>query len=262
MKIAIIGYGKMGHAIERIALERGHEIVATIDADNTKDIDSEAFASADVAIEFTTPATAADNVMRAAKAGVAVVCGSTGWYDRLPEAEKAVKEAGQALMASTNFSIGVYVTRLINKELTAVMSKLKDYRPELSETHHVHKLDYPSGTAITLAEDIVGADPNLKSYECVGEVRVGTPDEAEQLMTAVEQAEAMPDDILPIIAYREGEVAGIHSMTWSSPVDSIELTHSAISRDGFALGAVMGAEWIKGRKGIFSIDSMMNDILK
>ncbi len=259
MKIALIGYGKMGHAVERIARERGHEIVAVIDADNAADIDSEAFGGADAAIEFTTPATAAGNVERAVRRGVPVICGSTGWYDRMPEAEKAVAESGSALLASTNFSIGVYVTRLVSRQLASIMGHLPQYRPELTETHHIHKLDYPSGTALTMAKDIVDADPLLTAYRSVGEVRV---DDAGTKVVTPENAAPASDSELPVLAIRRGEVPGIHTVAWDSDVDTITLTHEAKSRDGFALGAVMAAEWIAGRKGVFTIDDMMSDMLK
>ncbi len=259
MKLALIGYGKMGHAVERIARERGHEIVAVIDAGNIGDMDSEAFASAEAAIEFTTPSTAPANVEKAARRSVPVVCGSTGWYDSLPEVEKAVAEAGSALLASSNFSIGVYVTRLVSRQLAAIMGHLPQYRPELTETHHIHKLDYPSGTALTMARDIVEADGLLTGYRAVGEVRVD--DEGVRTAAPENAAEATATE-LPVLAIRRGEVPGIHTVAWDSDVDTITLTHEAKSRDGFALGAVMAAEWIAGRKGVFSIDDMMSDILK
>ncbi|MCM1521451.1 MAG: 4-hydroxy-tetrahydrodipicolinate reductase [Muribaculaceae bacterium] len=258
MKIALIGHGKMGHAIEKIARERGHEIVAIIDADNTADMGSEAFASADAAIEFTTPSTAAANVERAVAKGVPVVCGSTGWYDAKPQVDKAVLEAGTALIASTNFSVGVYVTRLVSKYLAGIMGHLPQYTPSLTETHHIHKLDYPSGTALTMAADIVEADPLLNTYESIGEVRV---DEEGTHVVRPESPADSAKDSLPVLAIRRGEVPGIHTVEWTSDVDTITLTHEAKSREGFALGAVMAAEWILGKKGVFSIDDMMNDIL-
>lgn len=259
MKIALIGYGKMGHAIERIARERGHEIVAVIDADNTADIEGEAFGQAEAAIEFTTPSTAAANVEAAARRGVPVVCGSTGWYDSLPEVGRKVGEAGGALLASSNFSIGVYVTRMAARQLAAVMGHLPQYKASLTETHHVHKLDYPSGTALTMAADIVEADALLDSSCCIGEVRVA--DDGTKTVTHPDAAEPAEGQ-LPVLAIRRGEVPGIHTVEWDSEVDTITLTHEAKSRDGFALGAVMAAEWIKGRKGVFTIDDMMGDILK
>lgn len=263
MKIALIGYGKMGHAIERIALERGHEIVAVIDADNNSDIESEAFASADAAIEFTTPATAPDNVMRAARAGVPVVCGSTGWAARRSEVDKAVEEAGSALLASSNFSIGVNVFNVINRRLAALMSKLQQYKPQMFETHHVHKLDHPSGTAITLAEGIIAENARINSWADEGMVSIDESNAglgAREILATIEKP-AMADDALPVLSFREGEVPGIHTVEWDSPVDTITITHSAKSRDGFALGAVMAAEWIAGKHGIFTIEEMMSDLL-
>lgn len=264
MKIAIIGYGKMGHAIERIALERGHEIVAVIDADNTADIEGEAFASADVAIEFTTPATAPGNVMRAAGAGVPVVCGSTGWADRRAEVEQAVTEAGTALLASSNFSIGVNVFNIISRRLAAIMAHLPQYKPTMTEVHHVHKLDHPSGTAITLAEGIMEEDSRVTSWSDAGIVWANAPEPEQraQLEAASKTLDSVADDTLPILSLRNGEVPGIHTVKWDSPVDVITIEHSAKSRDGFALGAVMAAEWIKGRKGIFTIGQMMEELMK
>ena len=263
MKIALIGYGKMGHAIERIARERGHEIVSVIDVNNNADIEGEAFASADAAIEFTTPATAPDNVMRAAAAGVPVICGSTGWAARRDEVEKRVSEVEGALLASSNFSIGVNVFNIVNRKLAALMSHLPQYMPHMYETHHVHKLDHPSGTAITLAEGIIAENERVNSWADEGMVWIDetnaskTPQEIE---ASIEKP-AMEPDALPVLSFREGEVPGTHTVDWDSPVDCISITHRAKSRDGFALGAVMAAEWIAGRKGIFTIDEMMAELL-
>lgn len=263
MKIAIIGYGKMGHAIERIALGRGHEIVSVIDADNACDFDSEAFASAEAAIEFTTPATAPGNIMKAADKGVPVICGSTGWADRREEVERYVSAAGCALLASSNFSIGVHVFNSISRRLARIMGNLPQYTPHLSETHHIHKLDHPSGTAITIAEGIISECPGLTGWEEEGVIWKNAPadEQSRQKAEADLHARGIAENILHILTYRDGEVPGIHSVEWGSPVDSITITHSAKSRDGFALGAVMAAEWIAGRKGIYSIGQMMEDIL-
>lgn len=264
MKIAIIGYGKMGHAIERIALGRGHEIVAVIDADNTADIDGDAFATADVAIEFTTPATAPANIIAATRRGIPVVCGSTGWNARREEVEKAVGEAGGALLASSNFSIGVNVFNIISRRLAAIMSHLPQYKPVMTEVHHVHKLDHPSGTALTLAEGIMAEDKRITSWTDAGIVWANaTPEERKaQLDSAGKILDDASDDTLPILSLRDGEVPGIHTIKWDSPVDIITIEHSAKSRDGFALGAVMAAEWLAGRKGIFTIDQMMEELIK
>ncbi len=241
MKIALIGYGKMGHAIEKIARERGHEIVAVIDIDNVADIHGPAFASADVAIEFTTPATAPANIIEAARAGVPVVCGSTGWGARRAEVEQAVAEAGGTLLASSNFSIGVNILFALNRRLAAIMNNLPQYRPHLDEVHHIHKLDHPSGTALTLAEGLI--------------------DNVERIDRWTECAPASaPADVLPIECERRGEVPGIHAIEWTSPVDTITISHSAKSREGFALGAVMAAEWAASRKGILSLDQMLSDL--
>lgn len=211
MKIALIGYGKMGHMIESIALERGHEIVCIIDQNNLCDFESEAFASADVAIEFTTPQTAEQNIRRAWSAGVPVVCGTTGW-----DVEAIKQEAQEAgLMWSSNYSIGVNILFALNRQLAKLMVAYPDYTPHMTEVHHIHKLDAPSGTAKTL-------------QEAIGEERLPIAD---------------------VESIREGEVPGIHTVVWDSEVDTISISHSAKSRKGFALGAVIAAEWMKGKTG-------------
>lgn len=211
MKIALIGYGKMGHMIESIALERGHKIVCIIDQNNLCDFESEAFASADVAIEFTTPQTAEQNIRRAWAAGVPVVCGTTGW-----DVEAIKQEAQEAgLMWSSNYSIGVNILFALNRQLAKLMVAYPDYTPHMTEVHHIHKLDAPSGTAKTL-------------QEAIGEERLPIAD---------------------IESIREGEVPGIHTVVWDSEVDTISISHSAKSRKGFALGAVIAAEWMKGKTG-------------
>lgn len=211
MKIALIGYGKMGHMIESIALERGHEIVCIIDQNNLCDFESEAFASADVAIEFTTPQTAEQNIHRAWAAGVPVVCGTTGW-----DVEAIKQEAQEAgLMWSSNYSIGVNILFALNRQLAKLMVAYPDYTPHMTEVHHIHKLDAPSGTAKTL-------------QEAIGEERLPIAD---------------------VESIREGEVPGIHTVVWDSEVDTISISHSAKSRKGFALGAVIAAEWMQGKTG-------------
>lgn len=211
MKIALIGYGKMGHMIESIALERGHEIVCIIDQNNLCDFESEAFASADVAIEFTTPQTAEQNIRHAWSAGVPVVCGTTGW-----DVEAIKQEAQEAgLMWSSNYSIGVNILFALNRQLARLMVAYPDYTPHMTEVHHIHKLDAPSGTAKTL-------------QEAIGEERLPIAD---------------------VESIREGEVPGIHTVVWDSEVDTISISHSAKSRKGFALGAVIAAEWMKGKTG-------------
>ena len=213
MKIALIGYGKMGHIIESIAIERGHEIVCIIDKDNTEDFHSAAFASADVAIEFTTPQTAEANVLRAWAVGVPVVSGTTGWNIEATRLEAIRQKAG--LMWSSNYSIGVNLLFALNKQLAKFMEAYPNYTPHMTEVHHIHKLDAPSGTAKTL-------------QEAIGKERLPVAD---------------------IESIREGEVPGIHTITWDSEVDTITISHSAKSRKGFALGAVIAAEWMRGKTG-------------
>ena len=218
MKIALIGYGKMGHIIESIALERGHEIVCIIDQNNLDEFESDAFASAEVAIEFTTPQTAEQNILRAWKAGVPVVCGTTGWnveplkQQLLCNSTQPLHYPTPSLMWSSNYSIGVNIMFALNKQLAKFMRSYSEYTSHMTEVHHIHKLDAPSGTAKTL-------------QEAIGDDRLTIAD---------------------IESIREGEVPGIHTVTWDSEVDTITITHSAKSRKGFALGAVIAAEWMKG----------------
>ena len=237
MKIALIGYGKMGHIIERIAKERGHEIVATIDINNMQDFDSASFSSADAAIEFTTPGTAVDNYMRCFKAGVPVVSGTTGWTKRMDEVKEACQKTNGSFFYSSNFSIGVNIFFAVNKYLAKIMDSFKQYDVEMTETHHIHKLDKPSGTAITIAEQIIDNRSDKTGW-------------------ALDKADSK--DEIAIHAIREGEVPGIHEVRYTSAEDIITIRHEAKNREGFALGAVMAAEFIKGKKGIFG----MNDLFK
>ena len=235
MKIALIGYGKMGRMIEGIALSRGHEIVSVIDIDNQQDFESEAFASADVAIEFTTPWTAYDNYLKAWKAGVKVVSGSTGWMkDHGDEVRRACSEGGKTLFWASNFSVGVAIFSAVNEYLAKIMNAFPQYDVNMVETHHVHKLDAPSGTAITLAEQIVDNLDRKKKW--------GLHETAQ--------------DVLRIDDIRRGEVAGIHSVTYDSPEDMITITHDAHGRTGFALGAVLAAEYTANHEGLLTTSDM------
>ena len=237
MKIALIGYGKMGRMIEEIALSRGHEIVSIIDIDNQEEFGSEAFASADVAIEFTTPWTAYDNYLKAWKAGVKVVSGSTGWMkEHGDEVRKACAEDGKTLFWASNFSVGVAIFGAVNTYLAKIMNRFDQYDVNVVETHHVHKLDAPSGTAITLAEQIV---ENLDRKE-----RWGLHETATGVLRI--------DDI------RRKEVPGIHSITYDSPEDMITITHDAHSRRGFALGAVLAAEYTAEHSGLFTMEDLFH----
>ena len=236
MKIALIGYGKMGKTIEQIALSRGHQIVSIVDINNPEEFQSDNFKSADVAIEFTTPATAFDNYMKSFAAGVPVVSGTTGWLDRIGEIKEKCAKEGKTFFYASNFSIGVNIFFALNKYLAKIMNNFPVYNISMTETHHIHKLDAPSGTAITLAEGIL---------ENVDRKERWTLETAQQ-----------PTD-LPIHAIREGEVPGIHEVTYESDVDYISIKHDAKSRAGFALGAVVAAEFTAGKKGFLGMDDML-----
>ena len=225
----------MGHFIEQVARRRGHEIVCIIDRDNTSDFRSPAFAQADVAIEFSTPATAEANIRAAWLAGIPVVCGTTGWNvqtlrDELCDEAECCQVSRRALFWSSNFSVGVNIFFALNKRSAGLLADYPDYLPSITETHHIHKLDAPSGTAKTLAEDI------------------------ERFRLQVSGTKLQ----VPIESIREGEVPGIHTVTWDSPVDTISITHSAKSREGFALGAVLAAEWLKGKTGWHTMEEVLN----
>lgn len=236
MKIALIGYGKMGKTIEQIAVSRGHEIVSIVDINNPEEIHSDNFKSADVAIEFTIPASAFNNYMNCFAAGVPVVSGTTGWLDRIDEIKEKCEKEGKTFFYASNFSIGVNIFFTLNKYLAKIMNNFPAYDVKMTETHHIHKLDAPSGTAITLAEGIIENMDRKDRW---------TLETAEQ-----------PTD-LPIHAIREGEVPGIHEITYESDVDYITIKHDAKSRAGFALGAVVAAEFTAGKKGFLGMEDML-----
>ena len=223
MNIALIGYGKMGHAIEALATERGHSVTLRLD----KDDPWPARIEADVAIEFTTPATAVENMLCCLKADVPVVCGTTGWYADYEKVVSECRAKGGRLFTATNFSIGMNIMFELNRRLAELMRGRDDYHVAISETHHIHKLDAPSGTAITLQEQIV------------------------------ESGERSAEEV-PIASFREGEVPGTHTVTYDSEIDTLTLTHEAHSRKGLALGALLAAEFLsKVQPGVYS----MRDIL-
>ena len=235
MKIALIGYGKMGRMIEEIARSRGHEIVSVIDVENQQDFESDAFASADVAIEFTNPTAAYGNYLKAWAKGVKVVSGSTGWMkEHGDEVRRQCADGGKTLFWASNFSIGVAIFSAVNRYLAQIMNQFPQYDVEMEETHHVHKLDHPSGTAITLAEEIV-----------------------ERLDRKEAWAEDTTDpQLLRVDHIRRGEVPGIHTIRYDSDADIITISHDAHSRRGFALGAVLAAEYTKEHQGLLTISDM------
>lgn len=241
MKIALIGYGKMGKMIEQIALDRGHEIVSIIDVNNQEDFDSPEFASADVAIEFTAPQAAYGNYLKAFKHNVKVVSGSTGWMnDHGNDVRRMCSEEGKTLFWASNFSIGVAIFSAVNRYLAKIMNGFEQYDAHMEETHHIHKIDAPSGTAITLAEEIV---ENL-----------------DRKTSWIKGQENVPYDpkTLRVDSLRRGEVPGIHTVRYDSEADCITITHDAHSRKGFALGAVLAAEYTANHNGLLTISDMFN----
>ncbi|MGJ8684274.1 MAG: 4-hydroxy-tetrahydrodipicolinate reductase [Nonlabens sp.] len=232
MKIALLGYGKMGHTIERLALERGHDVVTRIGRnDSINDIQK-----ADVVIEFTSPDSAVSNIKLCADMGLPIVCGTTGWSEELQEVTDYVNAKKGTLVHASNFSLGVNIFFELNRKLAAMMAPHDDYRISMEEIHHTQKKDAPSGTAVTLAQGIIEST-SLKEWH------LGTDDES---------------DSLPIDAQRIDDVKGTHSVYYSSAIDDIEIKHTAHSRDGFAIGAVIAAEWITKRKGIFTMKDVLN----
>ena len=239
MKIALIGYGKMGRMIEATALSRGHEIVSIIDVDNQEEFESERFAQADVAIEFTSPTAAYGNYLKAWAKGVKVVSGSTGWMkEHGDDVRRLCQEEGKTLLWASNFSIGVGIFSAVNRYLARIMGQFPQYDVELEETHHVHKLDHPSGTAITLADDIV-AELGRKSGWAEG-----TTDPHQ----------------LRVDSIRRGEVPGIHTIRYDSEADVITISHDAHNRKGFALGAVLAAEWVEHRQGLLTMQDYYQEV--
>lgn len=240
MRVAIIGYGKMGHIIESILKERGHDVALIIDIDNASDLCAEKCADIDVAIEFSAPDAAFANVRKCLEMGLPVVCGTTAWGERMAEAKELCEANNGAFFYSSNYSVGVNVMFALSRQLAKIMNTIGGYKVSMEETHHIHKKDAPSGTAITLAEGILSEIPTIKNW------------------TLIEGEGSVAEDSLPIVSFREGEVPGIHTVRYESEADVITLTHDAKSRAGFALGAVLAAEFIVGKKGCFT----MSDLFK
>ncbi len=236
MNIALIGYGKMGKAIEAIALQRGHQIVLKIDIDTTADFTPENLSKADVAIEFTSPKTGFENVTKCLQSKVPTVCGSTGWNQNIAKAETLCIAQNTSLLVASNFSLGVNVFFAINKKLAQLMNGIEGYNITAEEIHHTAKKDAPSGTAITIAEQILANNQSKKTWVLDN---------------------ATTQDQLCITTKRIDPAPGTHIVNYSSPIDDITITHTAHNREGFALGAVLAAEFIATKKGVFS----MNDVL-
>jgi 4-hydroxy-tetrahydrodipicolinate reductase len=236
MNIALIGYGKMGKAIEGIAIQRGHQLILKIDIDNLDELNGANLSKADVAIEFTGPHSAFDNVMKCLQSGIPIVCGTTGWQEKQEEARQYSISHNGTLLFASNFSVGVNIFFELNKKLAALMSSHPEYDVSLVEVHHTQKKDAPSGTAISLAEDILEIIPGKKTW-------VNHP--------------SLNADELVIVSQRTDPAPGIHKVRYHSPIDDIEIIHEAHNRNGFAIGAVLAAEFIRDKKGIFS----MKDVL-
>lgn len=237
MKIALLGYGKMGKEIEDIALERKHTVDLIIDANNMVDLTAENLKRVDVAIEFSTPASALKNIYKCFEANVPVVVGTTGWLDKIEEVKKICKEKNQTLFHTSNFSVGVNIFFKLNEYLAKIMNHFPEYNVAIEETHHVHKLDAPSGTAISLANQVIQNMPVKKKW--------------------VNDYTEKPEE-LQIVSARLEEVPGTHVVSYGSAVDKIEIIHTAHSRRGFAKGSVIAAEWVVGKKGIFGMEDMLN----
>jgi 4-hydroxy-tetrahydrodipicolinate reductase len=236
MKIAIIGYGKMGKEIEKVAKERGHEITLKISSDNTKDFTFDNLKKVDVAIEFTNPDLAVNNIKVCMSSNTPIVVGTTGWYDEFAEVRESVAQNDGSLLYATNCSIGVNLFFKLNKSLAKMMNKHKDYNVTMEETHHTQKLDAPSGTAITLAEGIVENSENKDLWV---------------------KGDAHAHNQLSVISHRVENVPGTHQINYTSEIDDIEIKHTAHNRKGFAMGAVIAAEYIQDKKGIFTMEDVL-----
>jgi len=247
MKIALLGYGKMGKMIERIALERKHEIVLQIGRQNLDELTTENLQKADVAIEFSTPHTVLGNIDFCFKANVPIVVGATGWYEKLNDVKMECLQRNASLIYASNFSIGVNIFFHMNKMLAKLMNRYPYYEVQVEEIHHTQKLDAPSGTAITIAEDII---ENIPVKEAWVNVVSGQVDDTSPVVIK-------PGQLL-IESHRIENVPGTHTVIYDSEVDSIEFKHTAHNRSGFALGAVLAAEWIKDRKGFFTATDLFN----
>jgi len=237
MKIALIGYGKMGQTIDKLVEKkyaRKHEVVAK--ANNSSDVGSFALGNADVAIEFSKPQTAVENIEKCLNAGVPVVVGTTGWYGKLNYVKALCNERNGTILYTSNFSIGAQLFFRLNKHFNAIMNRQQDYDLTIEEIHHTEKKDSPSGTGVSLAEDAIWSLDKYNKWE---------------------NEQSDDENVLSIISHRKPDVFGVHEMQWKSSADEIRLTHEAKNRDGFALGAIKAAEWLKGKKGVFTMEDFL-----
>ena len=246
MNIALIGYGKMGKMIETIAIERGHQVILKIDVNNLSDFTRENLAKAHVAIEFTNPETAFSNITRCIEYGTAIVSGSTGWFNRMEEVKQLCEKHNGTMLCTSNFSLGVNIFFEINRKLARIMNRFPEYSVEIEEIHHTQKLDAPSGTAITLAECVIEEIARFEKWEL-------DPDRSGAGVNPARTSRRTP-----IRAIRKDSVPGTHHVKYSSEIDDIEIIHTAHSRKGFALGAVLAAEYVCNKKGVFT----MKDVLE
>jgi 4-hydroxy-tetrahydrodipicolinate reductase len=240
MKVAILGYGKMGKEIEKTAIERNHEIVLVVDENSTGELTIPNLKKADVAIDFSIPSSAFNNILRCFEADVPIVSGTTGWLDKYEMVKEICVRENKSFFYASNFSLGVNVLFALNKYLAKIMNRFPDYEISIEEIHHIHKIDAPSGTAIYLANDIIGNIDRKKNWE------LKTPGHEKN------------PEVLDIEALRENEVPGTHHVTYDSPVDTLEIWHAAKSRRGLALGALLAAEFLKDKKGVYSMDDLLN----
>lgn len=235
MKIGLLGYGKMGKTIEQIALQQWDQIALKIGTTNAADLSQSSLKECDVVIEFSRPEAAYENVVAALNAGVPVVSGTTGWLTQLPQAKEVCKQKNGAFIYASNFSVGVNLFFAVNRYLAGLMNGHSEYRASIEEIHHTQKLDAPSGTAITLAEDLISKSDKLQRW----------------------QMDGAGEGVLPVTAQRKPEVPGTHIVSWHSAIDRLELKHTAHSREGFASGALLAAKWLVGKKGFFTMQEVL-----
>jgi 4-hydroxy-tetrahydrodipicolinate reductase len=244
MKISLLGYGKMGHIIEQFAIDRGHTVVLKIDENNLADLTPKNLRKSDIAIDFSTPDSVLHNIETCFEADVPVVVGTTGWYGRLQEIKDKCESGNNSMLYASNFSVGVNVFFFVNKVLAKIMNRYRQYDVQVEEIHHTQKLDSPSGTAMTIAEGIIAG--------------LDTKKEWINKLAGRDDDQVIKADQLLIESYRLEDVPGTHTVIYSSEVDDIELKHTAHSRAGFALGAVLAAEWLQDKRGFHTVNDMFD----